>query len=269
MPQGGSRYGCQALAIRAHRAPRQSRRECAVLCIQHVLRRVRDADASQAATARAHGRRGRVGRRDRDDLRDRRAVGSRRPTVVTAAGLISAAVWAFALFPLAASSVPMLMLAAAVGGLCHGTIVGGMSAFFVELFPTSARYTGFSTRLPTRDGFFWCHRATDRCCAAERVRIGGAGVALCGGDDGAGAGVHRAVEGDEGRGSRARRVTACAREAQPIARPTSAGDQSALRAITGSTRAARTAGRRAAARAATIRSAGAATKAAVSCGETS
>ena len=63
---------------------------------------------------------------------------------VTAAGLLGAAVWAFALFPLAAASVPALMLAAAVGGLCHGTIVGGMSAFFVELFPTSARYTGFS-----------------------------------------------------------------------------------------------------------------------------
>ena len=26
----------------------------------------------------------------------------------------------------------------------HGVIVGGMSAFFVELFPTAARYTGFS-----------------------------------------------------------------------------------------------------------------------------
>lgn len=64
--------------------------------------------------------------------------------IVTAAGLLGAAVWAFALFPLAASSVPALMLAAAIGGLCHGTIVGGMSAFFVELFPTSARYTGFS-----------------------------------------------------------------------------------------------------------------------------
>ena len=36
------------------------------------------------------------------------------------------------------------MLAAAVGGVCHGAIVGGMSAMFVELFPTAARYTGFS-----------------------------------------------------------------------------------------------------------------------------
>jgi MFS family permease len=35
-------------------------------------------------------------------------------------------------------------LAAVVGGVCHGLIVGGMSAFFVELFPTAARYTGFS-----------------------------------------------------------------------------------------------------------------------------
>ena len=36
------------------------------------------------------------------------------------------------------------MIAAGIGGICHGVIVGGMSAFFVELFPTSARYTGFS-----------------------------------------------------------------------------------------------------------------------------
>jgi MFS family permease len=67
----------------------------------------------------------------------------RRP--VMAIGLISAAVWAFALFPMAASgSTAALMVAAAVGGICHGIIVGGMSAFFVELFPTAARYTGFS-----------------------------------------------------------------------------------------------------------------------------
>jgi MFS family permease len=67
----------------------------------------------------------------------------RRP--VTAIGLIASAVWAFALFPLAArGGIFGLMFAAAVGGICHGVIVGGMSAFFVELFPTSARYTGFS-----------------------------------------------------------------------------------------------------------------------------
>jgi MFS family permease len=36
------------------------------------------------------------------------------------------------------------MVAAVIAGVCHGTIVGGMSAMFVELFPTSARYTGFS-----------------------------------------------------------------------------------------------------------------------------
>ena len=65
--------------------------------------------------------------------------------VVTAIGLLGAAVWAFVLFPATASgSVAAVVIAAGVGGICHGLIVGGMSAFFVELFPTSARYTGFS-----------------------------------------------------------------------------------------------------------------------------
>lgn len=67
----------------------------------------------------------------------------RRP--VTAAGLVASGLWAFVLFPATASGSPAaVMLAAGVGGICHGVIVGGMSAFFVELFPTSARYTGFS-----------------------------------------------------------------------------------------------------------------------------
>jgi MFS family permease len=67
----------------------------------------------------------------------------RRP--VTAVGLVGAALWSFALFPLTASGGPMVItVAAVVGGLFHGLIVGGMSAFFVELFPTAARYTGFS-----------------------------------------------------------------------------------------------------------------------------
>jgi len=65
--------------------------------------------------------------------------------LVTAIGLLGAAVWAFVLFPATASgSVAAVVMAAGVGGVCHGLIVGGMSAFFVELFPTSARYTGFS-----------------------------------------------------------------------------------------------------------------------------
>jgi MFS family permease len=65
--------------------------------------------------------------------------------VVTAAGLIASAIWAFVLFPVAAQGdTTMTMVAAGVGGVCHGVIVGGMSAMFVELFPTSARYTGFS-----------------------------------------------------------------------------------------------------------------------------
>jgi MFS family permease len=67
----------------------------------------------------------------------------RRP--VTAAGFLASAVWSFALFPITAGgSVAALMVGAAISGVCHGVIVGGMSAFFVELFPTSARYTGFS-----------------------------------------------------------------------------------------------------------------------------
>jgi MFS family permease len=67
----------------------------------------------------------------------------RRP--VMAAGLLGAAGWTFALFPLAAAGSPATaMIAAATGGLLHGMIVGGMSAFFVELFPTPVRYTGFS-----------------------------------------------------------------------------------------------------------------------------
>jgi MFS family permease len=64
---------------------------------------------------------------------------------VTAMGLIGAAAWAFILFPVTTSaSTPAIMIAAAIGGICHGFIVGGMSPFFVELFPMSARYTGFS-----------------------------------------------------------------------------------------------------------------------------
>jgi MFS family permease len=67
----------------------------------------------------------------------------RRP--VMAAGLAGAALWAFALFPLAAGrGAAALGAAAAVGGVLHGVVVGGMSAFFVERFPTAARYTGFS-----------------------------------------------------------------------------------------------------------------------------
>ncbi|HKW08807.1 MAG TPA: MFS transporter [Gemmatimonadaceae bacterium] len=64
---------------------------------------------------------------------------------VTIVGLLGAAVWSFVLFPITASgAVPAIMTAAAIGGVCHGVIVGGMSAFFVELFPTSVRYAGFS-----------------------------------------------------------------------------------------------------------------------------
>ena len=64
---------------------------------------------------------------------------------VTGLGLIGAAAWSFMLFPATTSAAtPAIMIAAAIGGVCHGVIVGGMSPFFVELFPMSARYTGFS-----------------------------------------------------------------------------------------------------------------------------
>jgi MFS family permease len=67
----------------------------------------------------------------------------RRP--VTAIGFIGAGIWAFALFPMTASAgVTPTMIAAAVAGVWHGMIVGGMSAMFVELFPTATRYTAFS-----------------------------------------------------------------------------------------------------------------------------
>jgi MFS family permease len=67
----------------------------------------------------------------------------RRP--VMAIGLAGAAAWSFALFPMmAGGGAAELTLAAVIGGIFHGLIVGGMSAFFVELFPTATRYTGFS-----------------------------------------------------------------------------------------------------------------------------
>jgi MFS family permease len=67
----------------------------------------------------------------------------RRP--VTALGLLGAAAWTFMFFGVARSGrVGAVLIAAAIAGVCHGVVVGGMSAFFVELFPTAARYTGFS-----------------------------------------------------------------------------------------------------------------------------
>jgi MFS family permease len=64
---------------------------------------------------------------------------------VTGLGLLLAAGWSFLLFPVTAGGdAALVFLAAAIGGCSHGLIVGGMSPMFVELFPTSARYTGFS-----------------------------------------------------------------------------------------------------------------------------
>ena len=65
--------------------------------------------------------------------------------LVMALGLIGAAAWAFTFFSVTTGGgVTAIVTAAAIAGVCHGVIVGGMSAFFVELFRTSARYTGFS-----------------------------------------------------------------------------------------------------------------------------
>jgi len=67
----------------------------------------------------------------------------RKPVVLI--GLTAAAAWAFLLFPmLNHATLWAIMIAATISGVCHGVIVGGMSAFFVELFPTRGRYTGFS-----------------------------------------------------------------------------------------------------------------------------
>jgi MFS family permease len=65
--------------------------------------------------------------------------------LVTMVGFIAAAMWAFVMFPVTrGGGTAAIILAAAYAGLSHGMIVGGMSALFLELFPTSARYTGFS-----------------------------------------------------------------------------------------------------------------------------
>jgi MFS family permease len=66
----------------------------------------------------------------------------RRPVMTI--GFVAAAAWTFFLFPLAADGELALTMAAAIAGVAHALIVGGMSPFFVELFPTAARYTGFS-----------------------------------------------------------------------------------------------------------------------------
>ena len=67
----------------------------------------------------------------------------RRP--VTAFGLLGASFWTFALFAMLTSGdLLTASIAATVGAVFHGFIVAGMSAFFVEQFPTQVRYTGFS-----------------------------------------------------------------------------------------------------------------------------
>ena len=65
--------------------------------------------------------------------------------VVTAAGAVGTAVWAFAFFALADSgSRAALVLAVVVGLVLHGAMYGPQAAYISELFPTRLRYTGAS-----------------------------------------------------------------------------------------------------------------------------
>ncbi|MGN9785354.1 MFS transporter [Nonomuraea sp. ZG12] len=61
------------------------------------------------------------------------------------AGVIGAAVWVFAFFPLLETrSFPLIVLATAVALLCHAAMYGPQAAFIAELFSTRLRYSGAS-----------------------------------------------------------------------------------------------------------------------------
>jgi len=71
-------------------------------------------------------------------------VFGRRPVMIV--GLCAGILAGFLLFSLDKSASPSTILAVTFVTLtCHGIIVGGMSAFFTELFPTRVRYTALST----------------------------------------------------------------------------------------------------------------------------
>jgi metabolite-proton symporter len=67
----------------------------------------------------------------------------RRPVYL--AGVVGAAVWVFAFFPLLDTRDTLLIVVAAVGGLlCHAAMYGPQAAFISELFSTRVRYSGAS-----------------------------------------------------------------------------------------------------------------------------
>ncbi|MFC4009379.1 MFS transporter [Nonomuraea purpurea] len=67
----------------------------------------------------------------------------RRPVYL--AGVVGAAVWAFAFFPLLDSrSFPLITLAAVVALITHAAMYGPQAAFIAELFSTRLRYSGAS-----------------------------------------------------------------------------------------------------------------------------
>ncbi|WP_336215212.1 MFS transporter [Nonomuraea sp. LPB2021202275-12-8] len=67
----------------------------------------------------------------------------RRPVYL--AGVIGAAVWVFAFFPLLETkSFPLIALAAIVALVCHAAMYGPQAAFIAELFSTRLRYSGAS-----------------------------------------------------------------------------------------------------------------------------
>ncbi|AWS45019.1 MFS transporter [Streptosporangium sp. 'caverna'] len=67
----------------------------------------------------------------------------RRPVYL--AGVIGAAVWVFAFFPLLdTKSFPVIALASIVALACHAAMYGPQAAFIAELFSTRLRYSGAS-----------------------------------------------------------------------------------------------------------------------------
>ncbi|WP_214324312.1 MFS transporter [Nonomuraea sediminis] len=67
----------------------------------------------------------------------------RRPVYL--AGVIGAAIWVFAFFPLLdTKSFPMIALAAIVALIAHAAMYGPQAAFIAELFSTRLRYSGAS-----------------------------------------------------------------------------------------------------------------------------
>ncbi|MER6949388.1 MFS transporter [Nonomuraea sp. NPDC000554] len=67
----------------------------------------------------------------------------RRPVYL--AGVVGAAVWVFAFFPLLdTESVPLIVLAAVVALVTHAAMYGPQAAFIAELFSTRLRYSGAS-----------------------------------------------------------------------------------------------------------------------------